>query len=1038
MQTPSDPNVGGTETPASFLIRHKTFAVTIVMILLTVLSIAAWVKIPIEVMPKENTPPFLFLRANAKESMSPDRQELALTMPLEGAVRTLPGLIKFNSSTNSRSTSLSLTYRPHTNLDLASFQLQEALQDLESKGILDMRQISISRLNPEASAVLKLSVTQEGAMQSPVGLLKEDLRLGLEAIPEISKVEIIGTDSPVYQYSIPISRAEEAGFSGADLSSILSFQSFQDSLGSAPLTNSESLTAIKARLLLKDLDQIRSQSLGKGSTISISQISMEKVIDKSKEEISRKNGEMAIFLEIYAKDSANLFALTNHLKAYLARIKNDNSPLSKLGFDFVFNKTDDLKSAISDVFEALYQSVLITFAIVYLFLRRWRQTALIAISIPSTLLLTIFILYLKGVSLNILTLSGLILGIGMVVDNAVLIVGRIDELRAAGLRHQDAAARASSDVTKALLMSMATNAFIFLPVAFIEGGDSFTDILKAFQVPILASLASSLVVALILLPLITMFWKSKSVDSGASQSEMETSEKIVRGFRWIQGRRKPIAIGTAVLLFLVTKSISGIQQTDIESPRDPYSSINVRFAPETDPLKRREIFEDIEKKILALQPEFRFAVSDFNPEYANGSILVYPHDTANKDEELQRLDERLKKFADEIPLRPGVAVSLGFEAGPIGKTRRQEVLKITGPRTAQITDLLASLGEKFKQVKGVETVHLEKDESDNISLIFLPQEEVIVHYGLDLPKISQAISASMGSASVSNLNLNGQVVGARINLVPASGEWNLASLRALRIKVGEHSFVNFADLGRLIPFNFPGNISRTSGIATGKIFVYFQESLSESDFRSARDRVQSLFRRETFPNGYGVPKNDADQRVQEMQEKGNFIIGLSLVLIYLLLGGMLESFFMPFALLFTIPLAILFGIVGLVLFGMDLDVMARLSLVILVGSGVNGAIILIDLINTLRAQGYRREDAVVLGCARRFKAVLMSMSIQVIGVLPVALGKAKIMGIPYSSLGIVIISGMLFSTLVTLVILPMVYEVVDDFEQKVKINIGLR
>ncbi len=118
--------------------------------------------------------------------------------------------------------------------------------------------------------------------------------------------------------------------------------------------------------------------------------------------------------------------------------------------------------------------------------------------------------------------------------------------------------------------------------------------------------------------------------------------------------------------------------------------------------------------------------------------------------------------------------------------------------------------------------------------------------------------------------------------------------------------------------------------------------------------------------------------------------------------------------------------------------MARLALVILVGSAVNSAIILVDLINSLRAQGYRREDAVVYGCARRFKAVLMSVSIQIISVLPVALGKAKIMGIPYSSLGICIVSGMLFSTAVVLVILPMTYEALDEIEERCKAFFGLR
>jgi HAE1 family hydrophobic/amphiphilic exporter-1 len=193
-------------------------------------------------------------------------------------------------------------------------------------------------------------------------------------------------------------------------------------------------------------------------------------------------------------------------------------------------------------------------------------------------------------------------------------------------------------------------------------------------------------------------------------------------------------------------------------------------------------------------------------------------------------------------------------------------------------------------------------------------------------------------------------------------------------------------------------------------------------------KAQALAQDFRFPPGYGPKKDEANARILEMQKNMIFMITLASLLIYLVLGASFNSLLLPLAVLVTIPGAILSGIFGLWLLSLDLDVMARLSLVILVGIGVNNAIILIDVIQELRLQGFSKCDAVVHGCARRFQAVLMTTAIQVLGVLPVALGNSKIMGIPYASLGITIISGMLLSTVMTLALLPWLYDRLSALE----------
>ncbi len=1014
------------------LIHKKTFSIHILIAIIFGMAVFACLRIPIEVMPRESTPAFLFLRVDGPENSSPEKVEMALTIPLEGIVRTLPGLVDYSSSTNSRGTSVSLTYKAKTNLDLAVFNLQEALQELESHQILDMKRVDISRLNPDANAVLKLSITHDNNIKNPVSLIKDDLRIRLESVAEISKIEVIGLDPIIYEYEVPLARVNQFGMSGPEFTARLNFQNFRESIGEAALGSHDFVSAIKARQITSDLSQIRSHSLAKDSALNLSELSQERVVDTARTQLVHKNGEDAVFIEVFNKDSANLFELNEHLKSLMEKIKSENSSLSHLKFEVIYDKTDDLRQAVGEVFKSLFEAMLITFVVVFLFLRKLKQTILISIAIPISLMLTILLLFAKGESLNILTLSGLILAIGMVIDNAVLIVGRIEELKHKSKRVL-AVGEAASDVSNALLMATLTNAIIFLPVAFLESGDSFTDLLKAFQIPILCSLGSSLLVALFIIPILSISFR-KTGYIAKDTRPVRPPERVIQFFRAIRKRKKPIAVCVLAFVTLTAYKIVDINQTDLESPKDGFTTVFLKFTPEVPEAQRLKIFSDCEKILLANQSEVRFSfvVSDFNSHFLQGSFLVYPKSGRDIDQVIAAQQGRLESVLQKFPKFAGFSSQMGEIGGVQTKARRSQIFNISGPKTARLMVLEEELKKRFEKVKGVDSVKLDREENGNRDLVFIPADVLVAQFEMSLSEIAKEISASMGSVSVSNLNLNGQVVAAKISLEPSGGEWALEDFKNLRVTNKNHQSIRVDDLGKIMPMSFIRSIGRQAGTSKLRIVSYFDEALSDQEFQNARSELNRVFGRFEFPKGYGPPRDESKKHIEDMQNKSNFIILLSALLIYLLLASMFESFLIPFAILFTVPLAIIFGCAGLYLMKMDLDVMARLSLVILVGIGVNGAIILIDLILHLKAQGYKREEAVVIGCARRLKAVLMSASIQIISVLPVALGQSKLMGIPYASLGVSIISGMLFSTLITLVILPMAFEFLDELEERIK------
>lgn len=1028
----------------AYLIEKKSFTLTLLFILCMAISAVMYKTIPLEIMPKENVPPFLYLNVGAGQSATPEKIESNLTIPVEGVIRTLSSIQEFSSRTSKKSASFSITYNPGTDIDLAFFNLNESLQDLEEKEILNMKNVQISKFNPEADAIIKLSITYDKSIKDISKLIKEELKIGLESLSSIVKVEIQGVEPLVYDYKIEMSQLNELNIKSSDLSSELQFEQKRETLGSVPIPSENKRTSITSRLINNQLSAVKRTRIKKGTELTLDKIAKQKIIDQSKENIRQKNGEMVVFVEIYNKESANLFQLKDELEQYLQDLKKENSDLSLLNFEYIFNKTDDLKSAIANVFESLYLAILITSIVVLIFLGKLKLTIIISLVIPSTLLLAVSILNMKGSSLNILTLSGLILSIGLIVDNAIVVTERIQQLKDQGLNAIAAAAQGASDVAIPLLISTLTTVIIFLPAAFIEGGDSFTDMLKAFQVPVISALLGSYFVALLFVPIGTFWIKSPNRSNPGNQEnkdqdETEVSPILFKLFKQIYRFRLLLSGIILLVIFFVGRDISSIEETDLETPRDPYVTVNIKFAPEIEPEQRKELFQSIEKELIQKkeQFEYKFLVSDFNPKYISGAITLYPYKNKKSDKSLKAMEKTVNQYLGQRKQVPGFSALIGFGAYHAQKRRRKTVLKVAGPKTSKIEQVLFSLKKEIEKIKGISEVKTTKTERGRLGFNFIPFGNILSRYGLTLAKLSREISSQMSNISISDLQQAGQSVGAKVTILPPSGKWDLKSFDNMKISLGSNQHVTLQELGKLQEVRNLSSISRKKGISTSALYVYFDEALKSSDIRRIRNKVRKLHQQFDYPKGYGLPVRESDQKVAEMRKQSQFVLLLSIFLIYLLIAGLFESPLIPFAILFTVPLAVVFGVAGLHYSDMTLDPMARLGLIILVGIVVNNAIILIDVIKKLKAKGFKRNDAIILGCSQRFMAVMTTSATTILGLIPVAFGEAKLMGIPYSSFGICIMSGMTFSTLITLILLPVIYELFENLEQKVKVILRL-
>ncbi|MDA8793123.1 efflux RND transporter permease subunit [Bacteriovoracaceae bacterium] len=1016
----------------NYLIAKKTFTLSLTFVLVLLVSILTYIKIPLEIMPKESAPPFLYLTVKSTNNLDPVKQEFFLTMPIESALRTLPNILELNAKTKKNGSNFSITFRPKTNIELSFIQLQEILQELDSKGVLQYKNTSISKFNPESEPIMRISVS--GLSNIPKGemqLIKE-IKPRLEALQGITKVELSGLNKVTYEFNINTDEINQHGLNPNSISKSLNFENKRASLGALPMVSERIMTGIKGRVVTEDFSKIGSSVIKSGTSVTVEKIAKVKKVENKDKFINHKNGSTAIFMELYNSEDANLFEVKKKVDEFFDNLKNENSDLSKLNFQYIVNKSQDLQNAIDGVFESLYTAILITFFVVFLFLRKIKVTLVICMVIPVTILITIGILFTRGESLNILSLSGLILSIGLIVDNAIVVTERILQLKVYK-KGKDAAVTGAKDVAVALFMSTMTTVIIFLPAAFIDSGDSFTDMLKSFQAPVIAALGSSYLVALLFVPLGTLLVKNHR-----PKDENDNTDKFRPLFRWIYNRKKIITVSLLFILYWIGGTIADIEQTDIDLPRDPFVSLNITFSPETGLDFRKSEFLKLEKHFLSKKKElgFKFLVTSYSTGFTSGNAVFYPKDQKKSDDEIEKLKSKIMNSVDGYKFPPGVYIRSGYGGVGTGQVRTKKQLKIAGAKSSVIEKTLLSLKDELEGLDGVDEVKTTRELKGRRNFLFIPTPEVLNQYSLSLSKLSKIIRSRSHQVSIKGLKLNGEDVGAKINL-GNNKSLNPKDFMNMKIKTAEGRFVSLNELGEMRESFILSSINRRKGLAEGRLSVFFKEGLGRDQLNQSMKLSQYVIDDFDLPKGYGKPIDDMAERVRKMKLKGNFVILLSIFLIYLLIASLFESFFVPFAILFTVPLALIFGVAGLFFLEMPLDPMARLGLIILIGIVVNNAIILIDVITKLKREGYKRKEAIILGCSSRFKTVVMTAVTTILGIAPVAFGNAKIMGIPYSSLGVCIISGMLFSTIITLVLLPVIYEIFDNAENKIKEVLGL-
>ena len=1000
-----------------------------------VVGFLAWRTIPVQLMPAGLEVPFMWVGVSTLPG-APADHERTVAEPLEAGLSTLPGLKTLRTQVRSDRVSFRVELEASTDADVAYDQIRDRLDRELPKLPEGSQQAMIMRHDPDENPLFIMGVVYPPGAENPYQLITERLARPLERQPGVSRVEVSGVRPLQVRIDLDDAALRNHGLDGADVVRILQQDHFTMALGAIEESGRRILVRAVARFT--DLDTLRDRPLATG--VRLGDVAKVAFGTDPEPEIHRVDGAEAATLMVYKESTANTIATAAGVAAKTREIFEQDALFKSWRGEVFF----DQGSYISQSIEQLRQSAMVGGAIavvcLFLFLRGLGMTLLVTLAIPLCLLATVVVLAFSGDSLNVMSMMGLMLAVGMVVDNAIVVLENIDRHRRLGFDPAEAAIRGTGEVALAVTLATMTTLVVFLPLILLSGHPMVAFFMGKIGFPVCYALLASLVVALIYIPSGARRLKQTHMGEGGRLFGVLTGG-YARLLGWVLGHRLWATLAVLGFIASMVWPFSNVQRVDqLQAGLD---SVRVRIgAPANATFEELDATaREFEAKVLAdkdaLDVRAIFARTGYSRSSAHVQLFFKPID--ERKHARGDVTARLQKM---LPQRPGFRASVGWQGD--GGEEGGIALSITGPDTDLATELAEEVMAFLVKVPGVESASLE-DTDNTTELRFVVDRNAAERAGVTPLDVGSTLDYTLRGRRLADFPTEMGEVEMVVGLAPEdrqdAEQVTLLQVRprlanrlpdAAAIARGEvaaaagTATVGVEAAGGPLDLLAPtqrapgyGEISRVNRRTQVTVRVTGDEARL---FTELRDATAGL----ALPPGYRIDFGTRFGRRTENEEGGAFAMVLAIILVFFLMGVLFESFLLPLSILLSVPLAFAGVAWTLYLTDTPLDVMAIVGGIILVGVVVNNGIVLIDQVQQRRAAGEDRTQALIEGARHRVRPILMTAFTTIGGLIPMAIGRAALLGIEYYPLGRVVIGGMLTGTFLTLLAVPLLYSLLDD------------
>ncbi len=758
------------------------------------------------------------------------------------------------------------------------------------------------------------------------------------------------------------------------------------------------------------------------------------IADDSDEVFTKINGNSGVVFSFSKQSDAATATVSENIAKKLNSLTQENEGLH---FTTLMDQGDYIDIIINSVLQNLLMGAVLAIIILYLFLRDIKPTLIVALSIPISVIFALVLMYFSGVTLNMISLSGLAIGVGMLVDNSVVVIENIYRLRNLGVPPVKAALNGAKQVAGAIASSTLTTICVFFPIVFIEG--LTRQIFMDMALTITYSLLASLIVALTLVPALgqRMLRKVKPVKHGMFDKMLDGYEKSIR---FVLKHRAIALIAAVVLLFgsmfgAVARGFSfmpNMASTELSvtvSLDDSATMDDTIDAAQNllDTLSEYDEFETVGVMTGSTTSLMGLTGSVSSSDADKGSVMAY---AVFKDDKVKNSESISKEIEAELQSIDGdVVVSGSSSSSSMSAMLGNDgvSIKLYGDDLKTLQNTAKDMAEKLAAVDGI-------DETDNGIGATSGEIKVTVDKtkaakkSLTVAQVYQQIAAAITSETTSStLTNNGKDLDVVV-IKDENSDVTKNNIKDIKLtytdKEGNEKTTKLSEVAEISDSESMNSITRSDQKRYLTISGTLKEGYTNTD---VSNKAKALFDDYKLPDGCSIEYSGSNESTMEAVNQMLLMMLLGVILIYLIMVAQFQSLKSPFIIMFTIPLAFTGGFLGLLITGFDVSVVALLGFVMLCGIIVNNGIVLVDYINNLRLEGKERREAIVEAGKTRMRPILITAITTVLGLSTMALGigtGSEIM----QPIAIVCIGGLLYATIMTLYIVPVIYDILSKKE----------
>ncbi len=972
-------------------------------------------------------PPIVTVRTSYTGA-NPDIIENQITEPLEKQINGIPGIRSITSSSTLGSSSITVEF----NLDV---QLEAAASDVRDKVAQAVRNLPqdidappvVSKADANSDFILLLAIQSRTKGLLELSDYAENvLQQRFQTINDVSGVNILGQKRYSMRIWLKPDRMNAYGLSFTDIQTALARENVELPAGKIYGSNTEMTIRALGRLTTEQ--QFRDLIIRESNTgiVRLGDIAGVELGAENLEQSWKYNGVPAVGLAVTPQPGANYIKIADEFNKRLAEIERENK--SDIQFKLLIDNTKNVRRSLEEVEETLIISFGLVVLVIFFFFRNWLIAIRPLIDIPISLIATFFVMYICGFTINVLTLLGIVLATGLVVDDGIVVTENIFRKLEQGLPIRKAALEGSKEIFFAVISTSLTLAVVFLPVIFLEGfvGRLF----REFGIVVAGAVLISAFVSLTITPVLNVYLTRKKAGHGWLYDKtepfftgMESGYKsILQGFMKVRWMAWIIVLVCGVLIWLSSKNL----QSEI-APMEDKSSIRftVSTAEGSSYLFTQKVSDDVTNFLNDSIPEKDFvfnAVPGFGGNGGTNSSaarvgLVNPEErTRSQDELAKMLNKKMSKFNNaRVFAIQEQTISVGL--GSRGSLPVQFVLQNIDFN--KIKEAIPKFLEEARSDKTFQNVDVNlKFNKPEILMTF--DRIKIKDLALTTQDVVAAVQGAFSGRRLAYFSMNGRQyeVTAQVERKDRTQPIDITNLYVTNTR-GER--IPLSAVVKLEESSNPSTLFHFNRLKSATVSASLAEGKTIGDGVKAMQAIADKVLDKSFQTALSGPSRD----YSESSSNTAFAFGLALTLIYLLLAAQFESFKDPFTIMITVPLALAGALGSLWIFGQTLNIFSQIGMIMLIGLVTKNGILIVEFANHKRAEGYSRIDAVVEAAAQRLRPILMTSLATSLGALPIALslGAASTSRIP---LGTVVVGGILFSLILTLLVIPAVYTFISN------------